>query len=269
MVIATPAPLHVPQAIVALNQGCHLLIEKPLGVTTEGIGQLREAANSQTTTTAIAYVYRAHPVLTEMRAAILSGQFGRPLELVAVCGQHFPFYRPAYAQTYYTSRATGGGAIQDALTHIINAGQWLIGDIDRVVADAAHLRLENVKVEDTVHVLARQGAVLASYALNQHQAPNETTITVICERGTLRFENHENRWRSAVEPGEDWTDHPGEPLERDTLFTRQANAFLNACFEGAAPLCDLEQGIATLHGNLAILRSVESGQWQPVEKHNA
>ena len=28
---------------------------------------------------------------------------------------------------------------------------------------------------------------MGSYALNQHQAPNETTITVVCEQGTLRI----------------------------------------------------------------------------------
>ena len=43
-------------------------------------------------------------------------------------------------------------------------------------------------VEDTVHVLARHGDVLASYSLNQHQAPNEVTLTVVCERGTVRWE---------------------------------------------------------------------------------
>ena len=29
--------------------------------------------------------------------------------------------------------------------------------------------------KDTVHVLARQRGVMASYSLNQHQAPNEVT----------------------------------------------------------------------------------------------
>ena len=40
------------------------------------------------------------------------------------------------------------------------------------------------------HVLARHDDVLANYSLNQHQAPNELTLTVVCERGTLRVELH-------------------------------------------------------------------------------
>ncbi len=65
----------------------------------------------------VAYPYRAHPTLAAMRDAIASGRFGKPLEVVVVAGQHFPTYRPAYRDIYYRDRATGGGAIQDALTH--------------------------------------------------------------------------------------------------------------------------------------------------------
>ena len=75
----------------------------------------------------VAYVYRAHPALMEMKQALDHGRFGRPLQVVAVSGQNFPFYRPAYRQTYYADRATGGGAIQDALTHVVNAAEWLVG----------------------------------------------------------------------------------------------------------------------------------------------
>ena len=40
----------------------------------------------------------------------------------------------------YAARDTGGGAIQDALTHGINAAEWLVGTMTEVAADAAHQR---------------------------------------------------------------------------------------------------------------------------------
>ena len=193
-VIATPAHLHVPMAESLAEAGNHLLIEKPLSTGLEGIDSLDAALSRRNLRVAVAYVLRQHPALRAMREAIRGGRFGRPVQLVAVCGQHFPTYRPAYRQIYYTSRATGGGAVQDALTHIMNAGQWLVGPIDHLVADAAHQVLDGVDVEDTVHVIARHGDLLATYSLNQHQAPNETTITVVCEQGTCRFELHRQRW---------------------------------------------------------------------------
>jgi predicted dehydrogenase len=225
---------------------------------------LLEVANQRRLACGVAYVYRSHPVLANMREAIQSGRFGRPLELVATSGQHFPTYRPAYREIYYNDRATGGGAIQDALTHVINAGEWLAGPVTRLVADAAHLRLEGVCVEDTTHVLARHGDVLASYSLNQHQAPNENTITVVCERGTVRFEGHESRWRSVTIPGEPWHDELHAPLGRDELFIAQANQFLDAV-EGTLPVaCSLEEGLQTLRVNLAALASIQGGAWQTI-----
>jgi predicted dehydrogenase len=199
-----------------------------------------------------------------MRNAIRSGEFGRPLQLVAVAGQHFPTYRPAYRETYYGSHASGGGAVQDALTHVINAGEWLVGPVTRLTADVAHLALPGVDVEDTANVLARHGETIANYSLNQHQAPNETTITVLCERGAARFEVHGCRWRSMTEPGGQWTDHHFGPLERDELFTRQANAFLDAVERKSSPLCNLDEGVSTLSANIAILESARSGAWQEI-----
>jgi predicted dehydrogenase len=263
-VVATPAHLHLPIATQLARAGVSVLIEKPLSVSLDGVAELQAAVRQSGVQCGVAYVYRSHPILSAMKAALDSGRFGKPVELVAVCGQHFPTYRPAYREIYYKDRATGGGAIQDALTHILNAGEWLLGPIARLVADAEHQVLPDVEVEDTVHLLARHEQVLANYSLNQHQAPNETTITVICERGTLRFEAHESRWRWMTRPGDAWHDEPHLPLERDTLFIGQANQFLDA-LDGKCPVaCSLEEGLGTLRVNLAALASLQDGHWQTI-----
>lgn len=263
-VICTPAPWHVPMATRLAERGVHVLIEKPLSTSLAGVDELRATVNEHNVTVGVAYVTRQNPLLKSMRQAILDGQFGRPVELVAVTGQHFPTYRPAYRDIYYNDRATGGGAIQDALTHILNAGEWLLGPVNRLVADAAHQVLDGVNVEDTVHVLARHGDTLASYSLNQHQAPNEFSITVVCERGTARCDFHANRWRWMTTPGSDWHDNAISPLERDTLFVRQAHSFLDAVESKSPVVCSLEEGVQTLRVNLAALASLEHGAWQTI-----
>ena len=263
-VVATPANQHVDIATKLATAGLHVLIEKPLDVRVDGVKRLAEVARQRGVLVAVAYVYRCFPALVAMREATLSGRFGRPVELVVVCGQHFPTYRPAYRDTYYTNRATGGGAIQDALTHLLNAGEWLVGPIDRLVADAAHRVLADVQVEDTVHLLARHGEVLGSYSLNQHQGPNEVTLTVVCEHGVVRWESHLHRWRWVVCPDEPWNDEFHDPLSRDAAFITQANSFLDALGGQALPRCSLAEGLQTLRVNLAALASVESGSWQIV-----
>lgn len=269
VVICTPAHLHVPMALAAAQAGAHLLIEKPLSTNLDGVAALQQEIIQRSRIAAVAYVFRAHPALAAMRTAIRSGRFGKPVQIVATFGQHFPHYRPAYRETYYRNRATGGGAVQDALTHVINAGEWLVGPVDRLVADAAHQVLAGVNVEDTVHVLTRHGAVMGDFSLNQHQAPFEGTLTVICERGTARFEYHHARWRWATDPGGDWHDEPVGPLERDTLFAGQAGVFLDAVAGLKPPLCTLAEATLTLRVNLAILASVEKQSWQTIPTEEA
>ncbi len=261
-VIAAPAQLHIPLALPLARAGVHLLIEKPLAVDLSLVGELEQAVAAKRIVAAVAYVYRAHPALAAMKRAIDSGRFGKPLQIVAVSGQHFPHYRPAYREIYYRDRATGGGAIQDALTHLLNAGQWLAGPIQRLIADAEHLSLAGVDVEDTVHLLARHGAVLGSYSLNQHQAPNETTIQVNCEAGAARFELHAHRWRWMARPDGGWNDEEFGPLERDALFVAQAKNFLAAASGEESPLCSLNEGILTLRSNVAALASCETSSWR-------
>ena len=269
VVICTPAHLHVPMALAAARSGAHLLIEKPLSTKLDGVAALQQETIQRQRIAAVAYVYRAHPALAAMREAIQGRHFGKPVQTVATFGQHFPLYRPAYRETYYRNHATGGGAVQDALTHVINAGEWLVGAVDRLVADADHQVLNRVNVEDTVHVLTRHGEVMGDFSLNQHQAPNEGTLTVICERGTARFEYHNARWRWMTEPGGDWHDEPVGPLERDTLFVRQAGAFLDSIAELKPPLCTLAEATQTLRVNLAILSSVEKQSWQTIPTKEA
>lgn len=264
VVICTPAHLHIPMARTAVQNGAHVLIEKPLSTSVDGVNALQQEIETSRRTASVAYVYRAHPALIAMRQAIQSGRFGKPVQLVAVGGQHFPLYRPAYREIYYKDRKTGGGAVQDALTHIINAAEWMVGPVDRLAADLDHKVLQGVEVEDTVHVLTRHGEVMGSFTLNQHQAPNETTLTVVCDRGVARFEYHESRWRWCTEPGGAWHDEPVGPLERDTLFIRQAAAFLDAVEGKQSPACTLADGAQTLRVNLAILASARNRQWQEI-----
>jgi predicted dehydrogenase len=266
VVLCTPAHLHVPMALAAVRAGAHVLVEKPLSTGFDGVAELLREADARRAAAAVAYVYRAHPALAAMRDAVRSGRFGAPVQVVATCGQHFPLYRPAYRTVYYNDRATGGGAVQDALTHVVNAAEWLVGPVTRLAADVGHQVLNGVSVEDTAHVLTRHGGVMGCFSLNQHQAPNETTLTVVCARGTARFEFHECRWRWAIEPGRPWADEPTPPLERDALFVRQAGAFLDAVEGKADPLCTLAEARQTLAVNLAVLRAAERGTWEAVSR---
>lgn len=257
-VICTPAHLHVRQATQLVKRGKHVLIEKPLSTSLLGVDALLQITE---VVIGVAYVMRVHPTLRAVHKVLQSGRFGAPVQLVYSGGQHFPFYRPAYRDIYYADRASGGGAIQDALTHILNAGEWLLGPVTAIAADAAHRVLPGVDVEDTVHVLARHGDILGSYSLNQHQAVNSSAITIACEAGVVQAEPLQHRWSWQTQPGGEWQPETLAALERDDLFVAQAAQFLDA-IEGHAPVsCSLSDAVQTLRVNLGVLQAVEERRW--------
>lgn len=260
IVICTPAHTHVGLALTALRHGAAVFVEKPLSTSLAKVDELLDAAAKSGRFTAVAYVYHLMPWVLGAREFLRGGELGRPLHVTVAAGQHFPTFRPAYREIYYTRHESGGGAIQDALTHIANAVEWLIGPTTRLFCDAAHQALEGVTVEDTVNVTARSGGVLVNYALNQFQAPNEMTMQIHCEGGSVRVEGHEQRWSVFRRGATAWEHHKAAPLERDDIFIAQASAFLDGMHGQPTPLATLAEAAQTLKFNLAALESARNGK---------
>lgn len=263
-VVAVPAPLHVAMARRLVAAGCHVLIEKPLSTTLAGVGELKREAERRERIVGVAYVQRHNPGLERLREEVRSGRYGPPLEVVYVGGQDFARLRPAYREIYYRDRHRGGGAVQDALTHTINAVEWIVGPTRRLTADVAHLALAGVDVEDTAHVVARHDGVLASYALNQHQPPNESRLTVNCRDATWCWEPTSNRLAVMPRGEDEWQTLPYDCPDRDTGFIAQAAAFLDAIERRAAPRCTLDEAEQTLRTCLTILEAAAAGSWLDV-----
>ena len=267
VVIAAPAHLHIPMAIRAAEAGCHLLIEKPLSTDISGVEDLKRRLFEQRLVAHVGYTFRHHPLVAKVKDQIDQGRWGLPLQLTIVSGQHFPTYRPAYRDIYYARHETGGGAVQDALTHFLDTAQWWLGSIDRLTGDMKHLSLEGVEVEDTINVLARHGDIMGSYHFNQHQYPNESTFILVCERSTLRLELCANRLRIMDRPDGDWEDEVCNEFHRDDAFINQANSYLDAIEGQPSISCTIDEAKHTLGCQMALLEEAkQSSQWQNVNK---
>ncbi len=203
------------------------------------------------------------PFLEQARDFLLSGTFGPVRHVTSCSGQNFPSLRPAhsapYFQTYYRDRKTGGGAIQDAMTHVANWVESVIGPTESVVCDCAHLVLPAVTVEDTVNLSARHGDILVNYTLNQFQAPNEAFLQFNAVEGSVRIEFHRQRWGTFGLGDAAWIWREGAALDRDAHFVSQAQRFLDQIEGKPARLCSLQAGLQTLRFNLAAIASAEMG----------
>lgn len=259
VVICTPAPLHVPMATDVLRRRLAVLVEKPLSHSLASVDELLELQRAAQTPAAVAYVLHVFPFLVQAREFLRAGSLGPIRQVIQVSGQPFHRLRPGYAESYYRQRSSGGGAIQDALTHSANWVESVVGPADSVLCDCAHLALPGVEVEDTVHIAARHGGVLASFALNQFQAPTENAIQFNAEHGSVRVEFHRQSWGVWREGDSAWTWHEARVPDRDSHFTAQANAFLDQIEGQPARLCSLEAAAQSLRFNLAALASAEKG----------
>jgi len=260
VVICTPANTHIGLARMALRAGAASLIEKPLSTNLEQIDEFKTEVEKARRYVAIAYVYHSVPAFVAAKNFLAQGKLGKPLQVSVVAGQHFPTFRPAYREIYYTRHETGGGAIQDALTHLVNTVEWFVGPTDRISCEARHQFLDGVEVEDTVSASASNGHVLVTYSLNQFQVPNEMAFQIHCENGSLAIEVHNQRWGHFLRGAPGWEFHSAPVVQRDDLYFNQVNAFLDGLEGKPNSLCTVDEAIQTLKVNLAALESARTGQ---------
>lgn len=260
VVVCTPANLHVPMALRAVEAGCHVLCEKPLSTTLDGVDALADAIERKGVAFSVAYVLRASPLLVELKRRIDAGEIGQVKTVVATAGQHFPTYRPAYREIYYTRHETGGGALQDAVTHMLNFVQWCMGPARSVCCEADHLVLPGVDVEDSAALILRfrDSPALATLALNQFQTNNDAAYEFAGTEGTLRFEMPPSR--IGVYKDQQWTWSEARTFERDDFFVVQAERFLETIERRTPPACTLAEAADTLRAILAALESSRTGR---------
>lgn len=258
-VIAAPAPVHIPLALEMLQAGLDVLIEKPLAVTPERLDEIQ--AYEATRTIRVAYVYRQMEPVIELKRRLEEAQLGAPLSAQIVCGEDFSVARPDYAKVYYARHESGGGAIQDVLTHFANAMDWLVGPSQVLQCMAENRKLRDVAVEDTVSCsILHEGGCLANYYISQGQAAQETSFTIHCEHGSLCADLTQRRIGTFPAGAEDWEWTELPPCERDHFYEQQAADFLNAVAGEPDHGCSLAEAIHSLNVNLAALKSAESGQ---------
>ena len=74
--VCTPNATHASFTEGALRAGKHVICEKPLGVSVEEAERMAATATASGLVAAVPFVYRYHPIVRELRARRLAGEFG-------------------------------------------------------------------------------------------------------------------------------------------------------------------------------------------------
>src|SRR5690606_29357608 len=132
----------------ALEQGLHVLVEKPISVHKKDCERLIAAHTNKDQVFAAMFNQRTNPHYIKLRNLIHSGELG---EVRRVVWNITNWFR---SEHYYKSggwRATwageGGGVLLNQCPHQLDLFQWLFGMPDRVRAFCDIGRYHNIEVE--------------------------------------------------------------------------------------------------------------------------
>ena len=268
VIISNPTSLHLQVAIPAAQAGCHLLLEKPISHSLEGVDELLAAVQSGGGQALIGFQFRFHPGLQHISRLLQESAIGRPLSVHAHWGEYLPGWHPweDYRLGYSARQDLGGGVVL-TLSHPLDYLRWLIGDVHALWAFAASLSDLDIEVEDTAEIGLRfANGTLGSVHLDYHQRPPTHTLQIVGAQGTIRWDNangavHFFRAGDFSESGEagsgmEWQAFPPPPgFERNHMFLAEMRHFLQVVRGEAAPLCSLEDGIQALRLALSVLES--------------
>jgi predicted dehydrogenase len=167
LILATPNPLHVPQALQCIEAGLPILLEKPIA-TTVTEGQRLVDMVAQTGARVLIGHHRAHsPIMAKAREVVDSGRLG---QLVAVMGSATFFKPDSYYADASWRRETGGGPILLNMIHEVHNLRMLCGEIVAVQAFSSNAT-RRFAVEDTVAINLRfASGMLGSFMLSDTAA---------------------------------------------------------------------------------------------------
>lgn len=129
--ICTPNKFHTPAAMSALENGKHVLCEKPLAVSTAEVRQLGELADSKGLLLMTAQHMRYLPMSLSMKKFVDGGALGDPYHsrVLAIRRNCLPV-----SPGFIDSKLSGGGPCMDIGVHCLDACMWLMGFPDPVRA---------------------------------------------------------------------------------------------------------------------------------------
>jgi len=269
VLVGTPSGLHAEHARAAARRGLHVLVEKPLDITTQRIDTLIEECDRAGVRLGVIFQDRAAPDLVWLKQLVAGGALGTVFLASARVKWHRPPQYYAGSDWRGTWALDGGGALANQAIHSLDLLLWLLGDVERVYA-ATRTAVHAIEVEDTaVAVLEFVGGAVATVAAATSAFPGlPRRVEITGSEGTVIVE------QDRVVSVQLRTPVPGPPLQEDGDANASATSpvvadvrghrrvledFLSAVRTGAPPLCDGRDGRRSVELVEAMYRSARLG----------
>ena len=192
IIIATPHFSHPTIGMAALEQGLHILVEKPIAVQKADAEKLIAASRAKPGLVfAGMFQFRSDPRHQKLKHLVESGELGRLARTSWIVTDWFR------TEAYYASggwratwRGEGGGVLLNQCPHNLDLWQWICGRPSRVRAFCQLGRFHDIEVEDSVtaYVEYPDGAT-GTFVTSTGEAPGTNRFEIIGEQGKVVLEH--------------------------------------------------------------------------------
>lgn len=263
--ICTPGGTHAEIGIAAARAGKHVIVEKPIDITTARARELVAECRRNNVKLASIFQMRYNKSSLYAKNFIESGKLGK----IILGDAYMKFYRPP---EYYSSSSWKGTPEMDGGAAIINQGihgvdllQWLMGPVENLYAVCKTLR-HDIVGEDTVTAVLnfKNGASGVIESTTSVYPDRQQEIHIHGINGTMILAGTEVTYIKEIVLA-DGTTYSEKSVEgeQDTLgepHRLQYEDFVMAINEGREPAINGEEGIKALEIVRAIYRSSSLGE---------
>jgi predicted dehydrogenase len=284
VLVGSPSGLHADQGIAGARRGLHVLVEKPIDITTERADALINECARAHVKLGVFFQDRVAPGIRKLKELVDKGRIGKP---ILVSGRVKWFRPPEYysgSRWRGTLALDGGGALMNQGVHTVDLLLWLMGDVERVYAKAK-TALHKIEAEDTVVATLEfaNGAIGTLEAATSVYPGYSRRVELTGTEGTLILEQDRIiaadlrpvAQTSVCDSSEPASGAPiadiVEPMKGDAATTspvvsdvsghkRIIEDFLRAIETNTTPLCDGREGRRSVELVQAIYESSRTGR---------
>lgn len=261
VVVANRTDLHVDVALRAARAGKHLFLEKPLGMSMNGVSELMTIVKQKKLMVEAGFMLHLHPNLLWIRDQLAQGLLGEIWYLRAAVGQWLPDWRPGadYRKGYGAFKSLGGGVTFD-LIHELDLVQWLLGPVADVTAMMRHAAALEIETEAVAQIgLRLVSGVLAQVHLDYVRSGYGREMEIVGRLGVLRWDYVQGVVTLESDGHAVCVVHRvPDGFLRNHLFLNHMSHFLHRLQSPSLPaLSPLDEAVSVLRVALAAHRSAE------------
>ena len=289
--VLTPNFLHFPMAKRLLEEGFHVICEKPLTTTYAEALELKKLREDKQLIFAVTYTYSGYPMVRQMRSMIRDGKIGKIQKIDAQYYQGWinpVIHDPESRKKVWRLQPEKSGqscCIGDVGTHAFQMLEYVTGQpIRSILADLNYLYEDNIMDIDGTVLLRLDGNAKGVLRASQIATAEENNFTVAIygTKGHLKWAQEnpnylyyglENTPLQVLKPGHEFNSDaatqstklpPGHPEgifdAMGNIYDGVADAIANNPREGSYP--DLMDGVRGMQFIECVIQSHKSGnQW--------